>query len=169
MEKSKTLFVLVGPPASGKSTWAQEYLTSMNESVLWVSRDKIRFSIVNENEDYFSQEKLVYSSFINSIKTGLETHDTVIADATHIAAGSRKKLFKALGDSIKEVEVIAMVVKVDYKTALARNAERRGREYVPPCVLESMYESFTIPTLEEGFDQIWIYENNRYIVTKEVD
>jgi len=166
---SKTLFVLVGPPASGKSTWAQEYLTSMNESVLWVSRDKIRFSIVNENEDYFSQEKLVYSSFINSIKTGLETHDTVIADATHIAAGSRKKLFKALGDSIKEVEVIAMVVKVDYKTALARNAERRGREYVPPCVLESMYESFTIPTLEEGFNQIWIYENNKYIVTKEVD
>lgn len=169
MEKSKTLFVLIGAPASGKSTWAMEYLTSMDEAVLWVSRDKIRFSIIKENEDYFAQEKLVYSTFINSIKEGLKTHDTVIADATHITAGSRKKLFKALGDSIKDVEVIAMVVKADYKTALARNAERRGREYVPPCVLESMYESFTIPTLEEGFNQIWVYENNRYIVTKEVD
>lgn len=169
MEKSKTLFVLIGAPASGKSTWAMEYLTSMDETVLWVSRDKIRFSIIKENEDYFAQEKLVYSSFINTIKEGLKTHDTVIADATHITAGSRKKLFKALGDSIKDVEVIAMVVKTDYKTALARNAQRHGREYVPPCVLESMYESFTIPTLEEGFNQIWIYENNRYIVTKEVD
>ena len=169
MEKSKTLFVLIGAPASGKSTWAMEYLTSMDEAVLWVSRDKIRFSIIKENEDYFAQEKLVYSSFINTIKKGLETHDTVIADATHITVGSRKKLFKALGDAIKNVEVIAMIVKTDYKTALARNAQRRGREYVPPYVLESMYESFSIPTLKEGFDQIWIYENGKYIITKEVD
>lgn len=167
-KRKKTLFIMCGAPASGKSTWAGEYETTDKETVSLVSRDTIRFTYLKEGEDYFSQEKAVYAEFIREIKEGLEACDTVIADATHLTPGSRKKLFRALGDSIKEVEVIAMAIDTDYKTILKRNGERQGRAYVPPCVIESMYESFMIPTLEEGFDQIWIYKNGKYVVTKEI-
>ena len=44
--KKKKVYLLSGPPASGKSTWIREHMTPHSE---WISRDKVRFSIVKED------------------------------------------------------------------------------------------------------------------------
>lgn len=67
--KQKKVFIMCGPPGSGKSTWVRERLTSNDE---WISRDNVRFSIVREDEDYFSHEDDVFDTFINYINQTLE-------------------------------------------------------------------------------------------------
>lgn len=171
MEKSKTqLIILVGIAGSGKSTWIKNHLASFSGYTKVVSRDDIRFSIVKENEEYFSHETEVYNKFIEEIKDGLEHCDTTIADATHINEASRTKLLKALGNSLKDVKVIAVVLKPPLQVALAQNAQREGRKLVPRGQVRRMWYQFTKPTLDEGFDEIWTYKNFKYeIEKKEVD
>lgn len=171
MEKSKTqLIMLVGIPGSGKSTWIEKHLMSYPGYTKVVSRDEIRFSIVKEDEDYFSHEKEVFNKFIKEIKDGLEHCDTTIVDATHINEASRAKLFRALGDSLKGVKTKAVVIKTPLQRALIQNAQRAGRKFVPKNQIIRMYHSFRQPTLEEGFDEIWTYEETKVEVeTKEVN
>lgn len=170
MEKSKQFIVLCGIPGSGKSTWIKNHLASFSGYTKVVSRDDIRFSIVKEDEEYFSHETEVYNKFIEEIKDGIEHCDTTIADATHINVASRSKLLRSLGDSIKNIKIMAVVIKPSLDVALAQNAQREGRKLVPRGQVRRMYYQFTKPTLEEGFDEIWTYKNFKYeIETKEVD
>ena len=41
-----TLVLMMGLPGAGKSTWAK---TSMGDNDIYISRDEIRFSLVDEN------------------------------------------------------------------------------------------------------------------------
>ena len=161
----KTLIVMIGIPGSGKSTWVQKHIDSFEGKVSWISRDVIRFTLVNEDEDYFSHEDEVYDEFIRQIKSDLKTCDVVIADATHITIGSRNKLFKSLGNSLKDVKVIAMVIKADWETIVKQNNMREGRTKVPENALRRMYSCFMMPFLdEEPFDEIWVYEGYKYSI-----
>lgn len=57
----KKIYLLCGIPGSGKSTWAKNHL---DDNSIWISRDLIRFSMVSEEEEYFSKEKEVFKEFI---------------------------------------------------------------------------------------------------------
>jgi predicted kinase len=158
----KKLYVLVGAPGSGKSTWAQTHLASLPTPALYVSRDVIRYSLVNEDEEYFSKEKEVYKQFISTIRHGLQKCNSVIADATHLNENSRSKLLRALGTSLRDVEVSAVVIQQSLEDTLSQNKMRYGtRAFVPEEQVKKMYSSMTIPTFEEGFDKIYIYNSNK--------
>lgn len=158
----KKLYVLVGAPGSGKSTWAQTHLSNMPAPALYVSRDIIRFSLVSENEEYFSKEKEVYRRFISAIKRGLQKCNVTIADATHLNERSRAKLLRALGTSLRGVEVSAIVIRSSLENTLIRNRNRIGtRSFVPEDKLKEMYNSMTMPSFEEGFDKIYVYQADK--------
>lgn len=154
----KELYVLVGAPGSGKSTWAQTHLSSLPTPALYVSRDIIRYSLVNEDEEYFSKEKEVYKQFISAIKHGLQKCNSVIADATHLNKNSRGKLLRSLGTSLRDVEVSAIVIQNTLEDTLSQNKMRHGtRAFVPEEQVKKMHASMTMPAFEEGFDTIYIY------------
>ena len=83
-------------------------------------------------------------------------------DATHLNKKSREKVLKRLA---KVDEIRAMVMTTPLEVALIRNAYRTGRERVPDDVVKSMYNSFELPTKEEGFDSI-AYINEEGITEK---
>lgn len=120
-----------------------------------VSRDQIRFSLVGEDEEYFSKEKEVFEKFVEAIKEGLDSDLDVYADATHLNEASRSKLLRALGTSLKGIKVEAIVIRPSFDTIVKQNAQRSGREFVPLSALRRMSYQFTMPTEEEGFDRIW--------------
>ena len=95
MQKKNKLIVMCGCPGLGKTHWAQSHKDAI-ENCKIVSRDDIRFSIVKENEPYFSHEDEVWEKFITEIQEGLDNNENVIADATHLNERSRFKLFNAL-------------------------------------------------------------------------
>lgn len=147
---------------SGKSTWIKNHLTAFPGYVKVVSRDDIRFSLVKEDEEYFSKEKEVFKKYIEEIKDGLRYCDTTIADATHLNEASRNKLLRALGPALHDVEVDAVVVKTKLETALEQNENRKDtRSYVPRSQIRRMYSQQTMPAFEEGFDKIYVYQADK--------
>lgn len=163
-ETRHKLIILCGIPASGKSTWVKMHKDSISKTTKVVSRDKIRFSLLKEGEGYFSKEKQVFNTFIEEIKKGLIENEVTIADATHLNENSRRKLLNALGTSLKNIETDALFIKVNLETALERNSHRAGRALVPEDSIKNMYLTLTPPTLEEGFNKVYIYENGKYII-----
>ena len=145
----KKLYVLVGYPASGKSTKAKELLA---DGVVLVSRDSIRKQMLQGSKQYFSKEKAVYKSFSGQIQEALDGGKSVVADATHINGASRSKLLSSL--KLDGVEIIGVYMKTPFDVCIERNLKRTGFERVPEEAMESMRRWATEPSLMEGFDKI---------------
>lgn len=139
------LYILCGPSGSGKSTWAH---TEMQDT-MYVSRDEIRFSMVKDDEDYFSHEKEVFGAFVKAIADRILTGCDTIADATHLNEFSRRKLTQALDMYTTEYEIVYVVFNVDADTCIARNTNREGRAKVPDEVIRSMCRNFKYPSMDE--------------------
>ena len=94
----KKVYLMCGPAGSGKTTWIRKHATPGVSA--HISRDRIRFSMVKEDEYYFSREKEVYMEFVRQICRALsyETKwvDEVYVDATHLTKKSREKLVREL-------------------------------------------------------------------------
>ena len=160
MEKSK-LYLLMGCPGSGKSTYLTNRIKDSTSAITVISRDIIRFSLVSEDEEYFSKEDEVYNLFIKGIANALNFNNEVFADATHLNERSRAKTLRALGKHLKDVEVNVIYVRVPLEVAIERNENRIGtRAYVPKSVIRRMWSQTTIPTKEEGFEHIYIIDEN---------
>jgi predicted kinase len=51
--------------------------------------------------------------------------------------------------------VAGCLVEVDAAEAFARNAERAGAQRIPAGSVAATARRFVVPTLEEGFDELW--------------
>ena len=60
--KSKTLYIISGVPGSGKDYFLNQYFGN-SSNVKIISRDVIRFSLIDNNDEYFSKESLTTSLF----------------------------------------------------------------------------------------------------------
>lgn len=151
------MYIMCGIPGAGKSTYLKK---RFSQPPFVISRDEIRFKIVREDEEYFSHEEEVYNNFINEIQTALKFKAEIFVDATHLNEGSRTKLLRSLGASLKDVEVNAIWMRTPLDVALEQNEKRQGtRAYVPRGVIRRMWSQFTVPTKEEGFEHIYVVEN----------
>ena len=152
------LYIICGPPACGKSTFAQEFLQKLsNEGIdkrICISRDAIRFSLLKDGEDYFAHEKEVFSIFVNTIVTQLKDGVSVIADATHIDMYSRKKLTYAVDQIYTDYDIVYITFDTPLETCLKRNASRIGRMCVPEETIRHMYDKFRPPRNDEDSRRI---------------
>ena len=140
------LYLMCGVPGCGKSTWINK--NKIDTDVV-ISRDVVRFSLVKENEDYFSKENLVFNTFIDQINEAIDNHvSTIFVDATHINETSRNKVLDRLHLS-DEVKVIPVFIKEDLETCLHRNSLREGRANVPEKAIIRMYNSLHAPNFNE--------------------
>lgn len=156
----KNLWLTVGNPACGKSTWVAK--NAAYDSAI-ISRDAIRFSIIDKDDDYFAKEGEVFKKFVADIQDALEHHENVYADATHLNERSRNKLLDAL--NLKGVNLYALYFLTPLDVCLERNAKRAGRQCVPEDALKRMYFSITDPAHDKKykFKVKYINENGESI------
>ena len=100
---------MMGIPGSGKSTFVRKRRDIFDNPIV-VSRDKIRFSLLEEGDEYFSKEDEVLKEFTKQIVESLSRPmgDTIV-DATHLNGGSRRKILNLIaqaGGSIRDDNVI---------------------------------------------------------------
>ena len=153
------LYIMVGIPGSGKSTWIKNHLT---ENDVVVSRDKVRFSIIGENDEYFSKENQVFAEFCRQINENLKAGKNVFADATHLNEFSRRKLLNSVS-GYSELE--AVVLSTTCEEALKRNKNREGtRSFVPKSVIRRMNSQLVFPDFSEGFSTIYSVTPDKPIV-----
>ena len=145
----KKLFMLVGLPASGKSTCGKRLAES--EDALIVSSDEVRKELLGNENDQTNNED-VFKEVENRIIKGLKERN-VIYDATNISFKKRLNFLQR----IKNAEKIAIIIATPYDECIERNNKRERK--VPEDVIKRMYYNFYIPQYYEGFDEIRIYFN----------
>jgi tRNA uridine 5-carbamoylmethylation protein Kti12 len=102
MKEKKKLYILSGVPGCGKSTWARN-MAKKDENIEIISRDKIRFSMVNEENGYFSREDEVFNRYVEDIILSLLNimNSGTIADATQVMiSGVKSATVGASGGNI---------------------------------------------------------------------
>lgn len=155
------LYVMCGAPGAGKSYFAKQLITRL-EDIVHISRDEVRMSIIKDDEKYFSHEKEVFKEFVGRIALWMRAGHNVIADATHLNFPSRRKLVNALanqeGLTTKDYEIIFVVMDTDRATCVARDAKRSGRAHVTEEVINDFYKNFRVPTVHEfpNSKEVWL-------------
>ena len=147
------MYMVIGAPGCGKSTYIKNHL---KENEIVISRDKIRFGLLKDTDEYFSKEKEVYNEFIKQINAAIADNKDFYVDQTSLNAAARNKLFNKLIKKPDKIIGIYFTTPIDI--ILQRNAQRNGRALVPENVVIDMYKILTKPTSEESFDEIWEVE-----------
>jgi len=164
------LYMLVGLPGTGKSTWTKNFKKKYmedqskqafdtNTPFVWnlsiVSTDNIIQTIANENRLTYNQmfDNLTYS-FAEKIthklsKFAFERNDIVIWDQTNLTVKSRAKKLALVPSHYKKTCVMFGIPE-----DLAERLRTRVGKDIPDNVMMSMIKSYQYPTLEEGFDDI---------------
>ena len=146
------LIVMVGPPGCGKTTFIKNQSLKGNH----ISRDKIRFSLLEDGETYFGKEDLVFKEYVKQIQESLDAGCRTYADATHLNEKSRNKLLDNL--NLKNVDIYMVVFDTPLKECLERNSHREGKERVPESALKRMYLSKTNPKGDQKYRYKEVYE-----------
>ena len=148
------LYVMVGVPGSGKSTWIANQ--KWKDDCVIVSTDEFV-------EDYAKECGLTYSEvfdeympravelMLDRVIWARETGKDIIWDQTSTSIRTRAKKINMLPDYYK----IAVVFKKPDDVELKKRLASRPGKVVPWSVVEQMWGSWEDPTLEEGFDEIW--------------
>lgn len=142
---TKNLYVMVGLPGSGKSTYLQQF----KKDCIIISRDSIRFSMLGDT--YFDNEKLVFKEFVNQIQSAIDSNNykSIYADATHISEKSRNKLLNKL--NLKGVSIHIIFINTPIDVCIERNSHRVGIEKVPEDVVRDFQDRLELPTHNEKY------------------
>ena len=150
------LYIMMGLPGSGKSTFLKNYIKPLDNSII-VSRDEIRFSLLKEGEDYFSHEEEVKNILWKAINKALSENKDVYVDQTSLNKKSRKLLLKNI--NLNNCEKISLLwCDIPLSCCLENNETRKGtKAFVPKGAIRRMNAQLEPPCFSEGFDFIYIY------------
>jgi predicted kinase len=145
--------MMVGLPASGKSTKAKELAEKTNSIIL--SSDLLREKLFGDINNQDGND-IIFDTLHKLIKHYLSKDVSVIYDATNINYKQRMELLKELRsiDCYKECVLVA----TPYEKCLQQNRKRERQ--VPKYVIDRMYKNFYIPQYYEGWDNIQIINNS---------
>jgi len=149
-----TLYVLVGVPGSGKTTWIGRQMFDWTNTVI-VSTD-------HHVEQYARSVGKTYSEVFKDYMTtavdlmsktavdAFKNNKVVIWDQTSTTAKTRAKKLRMAPAHYKKVAVVFKTPNVDTH---AKMLDRPGKE-IPTEIVKDMIDKFEYPTVEEGFDKI---------------
>lgn len=150
------LYVLVGVPGSGKSTWIKNQDWAIGIPVVSTDFYIDEYAIQQGktyNEVFEERMPVAVRLMANQVLVCKANNRDIIWDQTSTSVKARKKKFNMLPDYYK----IAVVFKTPEPEELERRLSSRPGKNIPRSVQLSMAEQLekSPPTLEEGFDEIW--------------
>ena len=147
-------YQLIGVPASGKSTWIKNQDWMLGLTVVSTDpfvEDYARLQGKTYSEVFAEYMPRAIDLMIEQVEFAREHGHTIIWDQTSTTVKSRVRKFRMLPD----YEHIAVVLETPPRLELKRRLDSRPGKELPDVVIEGMLASFEMPTLEEGFTEIW--------------
>ena len=148
------LYVLVGVPGAGKTTWIGHQDFNWDNTEL-VSTDRFVEQYADVNKKTYNEVfdeymptavKLMAAQVVAARAAGKD----IVWDQTSTTVKSRMKKFNMLPD----YEAIAVVFKTPELTELNLRLKSRPGKNIPSSVMVQMIRGFEMPTLSEGFSEI---------------
>ena len=160
-----TCIVMVGLPATGKSTRVDEIVKMCPDAYIY-STDAI---LERKAEHLGKTYDEVFEKHVKDAKTeadiwldeAIKHRLDIIWDQTNLGVGKRRKIVNRMKRAGYQVYCECIVLPdtndIDETETWKKRLESRPGKVIPDHVLDNMQESFVSPTLEEGFDRIDFY------------
>jgi len=154
-EKQKEIILLVGLPASGKSTYISKmkgkYVIASNDLYVEKIAKKMKltyteaFDKINRDDTIGNTKK----EFDKAISKGR----SVIIDNTNMNKKERSYFMKNTSEDYKRIAIIFKISDSELKKRLEKRGKETGK-IIPDEVIKKMKSKYEPPTKEEGFDEI---------------
>lgn len=148
---NNTLYITVGLPGSGKSTYAKDFIK--DKEVEYLSSDALR-AVYGKGEDDQTVTPIVFGHIKRKVDEFLKDGKNVLVDATSV---NRRERSDYINSAKKHgAKVVALVFKMDRNGLIARNKKRgeEGGRVVPDWVIDKMLNKYEEPDFNEGIDVI---------------
>lgn len=130
------LIILVGPPAAGKSTWAENFVLR-NSNYIRINRDSYRFMLKNQPVCDPKIEDLISEISYHAIDAALAKKLNVIVDNTHLKA---KYLNEIIERFQYKADIEFRIFDISLDKALERDKNRE--KSVGEVVLKKMFKEY---------------------------
>lgn len=139
--------MLIGLPASGKSTWARQH------GVAVLSSDELRFVLADDETDQ-SIHGEVFAALRDLLRRRLALRRPLtFVDATNLTRRERRPYLRMA--QVYDCTVEAVFFDTPVEVCKARNASRT--RVVPDRVIDAMAGRIARPTMQEGFESVTVF------------
>ena len=129
----KTLFILTGIQASGKTTFRKKFLSGC----VCISLDELKTR---------KREQAAFEDIINSAKNcAVDNTNTTKEERQKYIAYAKSRGYKIVGLYFRSV----------LEESFKRNAQRQGKAQVPQTAIRFMAKRLEQPQFTEGFDELF--------------
>jgi len=155
MDKNK-LYVLIGVPGSGKSTWInnQEWAKDCTYASTDEFVEEWAKTVGKTYSEVFAEYMpIAVVKMLARVAGGRDEGKDIIWDQTSCSISTRAKKIKMLPNYYK----IAVVFKTPPTAELIKRLDSRPGKEIPWNIVSDMAQKLETepPTLDEGFDEIW--------------
>jgi predicted kinase len=133
--------ILIGLPGAGKTTFYRRYFAATHTHI---------------SKDLWPHASRRDARQLRAIDEALAAGRSVVVDNTNSTIAERAAIIGAA--RAREARIVGYFVDVATRMAVARNAERSGREKVPNVAIFTVAKRLERPVLTEGFDQLFRVE-----------
>ena len=148
---NNTIYIAVGLPGSGKSTYAKNFIKG--KDIEYLSSDELR-AVFGKSEEDQTVTPLVFGHIKRKVDEYLKNGKNVLVDATSV---NRRERADYINTAKKYgAKVVALVFKMDRAGLIARNQKRgsEGGRVVPDWVIDKMLAKYEEPSTSEGIDEV---------------
>ena len=153
------MYMLIGLPASGKSTFAKKLAQTEGAVIHETDEIRERLHLGWSKEDHEKTFQILHQEINEDLKNGRD----IIYDATNMSRKDRRRSFSALRNKGK---CVAVVIATPYNICIQRDENRQDK--VGEDVINRMIRRFDFPVEEEGFDKVHVvYTDSKPSFTQE--
>ena len=147
-------YQLIGVPGSGKTTWLGNQIWALGLTVVSTDTFVEAYAAAQGrtyNQVFEDYMPTAVDLMVQQVAFAHEHGHTVIWDQTSVTVASRRKKFRMLPD----YQHVAVVFRTPEPEELSRRLASRPGKIIPEEIVQDMIERFEMPTLAEGFQEIW--------------
>jgi tRNA uridine 5-carbamoylmethylation protein Kti12 len=156
---------MVGIPASGKSTLVEMLMKVYPTAFVYSTDAEIermaKFVGKTYDEVFPDYIKKAEAEMNLQLEEAAKNNRLVIWDQTNLTAKKRKAILARVNAKKNYCICFEPPREVGLIAELTRRLENRPGKTIPENILASMFKSYVEPSLDEGFDQIQIFDINR--------
>lgn len=136
----QNVFILIGYPASGKSTFARQSTTNSNGSIIILDGDSLKTS----------------QKVVSELKKNLDAGRSVIVDACNNSVERRNAIIVEC--HARGIPVYAFYFQVTMEECMQRAKQRedQGGPHISKIAFYTMRKKFILPDMSEGFSGIQV-------------
>lgn len=144
------LYMMVGVPRSGKSTFSKQLRDKTNATIL--SADKLRVELLGQKTPIKEKEPFIWKTFYQRLGSLLSDRKDIIIDNTNVSVKSRKKILKKALSYDYNIEAFVL------KTSIEEIRKRAKASNFPIGVINIMIMIAQMPSTQEGFTVVHIVD-----------